>query len=99
MSEWATFHGSAADHGDHYRLAAAGENGIVTLPKDSVAFEHGKISVKVGSVASVLEESKGIDEIASFSRDDCERTCSIGLVEFCCENGRVLGPCRARSAS
>jgi hypothetical protein len=97
MSDWATFHGSVAEAGDNYTLTAAGENGILSLPKECVLFEHGKISVKVGSIANIIREPTGVDDIVGFeAKVNCKRTCAIGMVEICCDDGRVVGACTVR---
>jgi hypothetical protein len=97
MTKWATFHGSVSDEGEIYKLTATGENGVFTLPKEFVLFEHGKISVKVGAAAKLIQEPSGSGDIVGFEpKEECGRTCSIGLVEICCEDGRVVGACRMR---
>ncbi len=94
MIEWATFHGSAEDLGDQFKLIGAGENGIILLPKNCVSFEHHKISVKIGARAIILQQAQGMEEATSYvPEDECRQRQYVGLVEFCCD-GRVLGPCR-----
>jgi hypothetical protein len=96
MADWATFHGSAEDLGDQFKLTAAGENGILTLPKDSVEFINSKICIKVGAIATILKEAEGVPRAASYAPlDGCKQTHCVGLVEICCDDGRVLGPCQA----
>jgi hypothetical protein len=92
--EWAVFHGSAEDLGDHFKLTAAGGNGAISLPKDAVSFEHHKISIKIGTMATVLQEAQAPGEVASYDpQKGCEPKHHIGMVEFS-NDGRVLGPYR-----
>jgi hypothetical protein len=100
MLEWATFHGRVDDNPDACRLTAVGNEGAFTLPREAVVCEHGKISVKVGAFATAIKEpSKPADVIGLESKDGCSRTCSIGLVELCCDDGRIIGPCHIRPTS
>lgn len=100
MSDWATFHGSVAEAGDGYTLTATGGNGVFSLPKECVLFQHGKISVKVGAIADVTQEPTGMDDIVGFEKkENCKRTCAIGMVEICCDDGRIIGACAVRRMS
>ena len=95
MPEWATFHGSANDLGHYYELTAAGGNGVFTIAKDAVSFEHHKISIKVGAIVTIIKGSESLNPLASYvPNDSCARSCSIGMVEICADDGRVLGPCQ-----
>jgi hypothetical protein len=100
MLEWATFHGKVEETAGSWRLTATGDDGAFTLPKDAVVCEHGKISVKVGSTATAIEEPKHLGDVIGLeSKDGCSHTCSIGLVEICCDNGRIIGPCHVRATA
>ena len=99
MSDWATFHGSANEVSVGYKLTAAGENGVFSLPKEFVLFEHGKILVKVGAIAIIDSEPAGTEDLVGFApKHGCKRSCSIGLVEICCDDGRMIGQCRVRES-
>ena len=98
--EWAVFHGSAEEHEDRCILVGVGENGRITVPRESVSFAHNKISLRVGTVGSIVHEPTATEHIAGYAiNDGCTRTCSIGLVEICCDDGRILGPCRLVASS
>jgi hypothetical protein len=94
--EWATFHGAADSERDgRFRLTATSRNGIISVPRDSVTFDHNRIMIRIGTIVEIIEEPDYVEGIASFTPNSgCSRACSIGAVEVCCDDGRVLGPCR-----
>ncbi len=95
MTEWATFHGSASEEQDQIKLTGAGDHGVILVPTEGVSFVHNKISVRIGMVATIVEKPQQSGRIASFAGGDgCGETCSVGLIEICVSDGRVLGPCR-----
>ena len=97
MSDWATFHGSVSEAGDRYTLTATGANGVFSLPKGCVLFQHGKISIKVGAIANIIQEPTGMDDLVGFEKkENCKRSCAIGMVEICCDDGRIIGACAVR---
>src|SRR2546423_338344 len=95
--EWVRFDGVAEDNGTTYTLRAYADAGIVVLDKSHVRLHDEFIDVRVGANATVTRAPTG-QRPASAPRplfdDPCDGrgTFCLGRVEFCCGDGKVVGP-------
>jgi hypothetical protein len=99
MANWLPFDGTAKDNGDSVHLTPKKGDGVVELKKDDVKIDGDEIHVRDGSIAKTIKESTGKPpadfKIPAEARANCPggKTKCIGLVLFCCSNGKVIGPC------
>lgn len=106
MTDWLTFDGVASKQGNVYLLTAKDGPGAIELPVDAVQIEGDNIRVALGANARIIEippTGKGEDEpkiesskeFSTFGPEECpnRRWYCFLLVAFCCESGKIIGPC------
>ena len=95
---WLPFDGSASDQGETYHLTPRTGNGVIAIDKDDVRLEGGKVEVRLGTMSKTIQESTGGTPPPDFAPPtdaNCPgvRTMCIGLLLFCCSNGKLIGAC------
>jgi hypothetical protein len=99
MEHWLPFDGKAKDTGDAFQLTPNKGDGVVEVKKDDVKIDGDKVSVRKGTVAKTIKEPTGKPpadlQLPAESRADCpgRKTKCLGLLMFCCSNGKLIGGC------
>ena len=97
--EWIRFHGEAIEKEQVYLLIATNGSGAFEIGKDNVRFEDGRIEVRVGVDATVIDPANGVARARRVGncnqQDDCPSKCAscIGFVRVCCGGGGTRGVC------
>lgn len=98
MSEWCRFDGQAGQRGDFYELTGAG-GGTVRVAATNVRAVGQGYEVKLKAKAEVVQRPQGhkpdANVVSANAAADCpnRQTYCVGLLEFCCDNDELIGPC------
>jgi hypothetical protein len=96
-TEWVLFDGTAEDNGSTYVLTAVGAKAQIVVDKMHVRLGEESVEVRTGAAVQVRNAPSGQRpaDAPQALDDPCEGrgTMCVGLVEICCGNEKVIGPC------
>ena len=104
MPDLLAFNGRIDDQNQTHLSLSAATGGRIGVPKDAVVIRNQTIYIRKGTTIKLINSpmktvtslfSNDDSEIAARTNSDCPggNTMCIGLIEICCRDFRIIGPC------